>query len=151
MQLRDAGAAGNELSGRVPGRESRSPSLFSNAEIDYLTTARMLGRIATAARDGTLHVAPVGFTLNLEDGVVEVRGRELVRTKKFRDVARTGRAAIVIDDVLPPWRPRGVEVRGRAEAVEHPRPVIRIHPERIVSWGLDQDGAKGRNVGSSHD
>jgi pyridoxamine 5'-phosphate oxidase family protein len=51
-------------------------------------------------------------------------------------VARTGRAAIVIDDVRPPWRPRGVEVRGRAEAIVEP-PMIRIHAERIVSWGLD--------------
>ena len=41
---------------------------------------------------------------------------ELSETKKFRDVARTGRAAIVIDDLAStdPWRPRGIEVRGVA-------------------------------------
>jgi pyridoxamine 5'-phosphate oxidase family protein len=44
---------------------------------------------------------------------------------------------LVIDDVLPPWRPRGVEVRGQAEAVTEPQPLIRIHPQRIISWGLD--------------
>jgi pyridoxamine 5'-phosphate oxidase family protein len=61
-----------------------------------------------------------------------------VRSKKFRDVARSGRAAIVIDDLAStdPWHPRAVEVRGRAEAIDGSRPVIRIHPERIVSWGL---------------
>lgn len=37
---------------------------------------------------------------------------------------------------VDPWRPRGVEVRGRAEALEAPVPQIRIHPDRIVSWGL---------------
>jgi pyridoxamine 5'-phosphate oxidase family protein len=63
----------------------------------------------------------------------------LARTKKFRDVGRGGRAAIVIDDLVSvdPWQPRGIEVRGRAEAIAGDRPLIRIHPERIVSWGLD--------------
>ena len=57
-----------------------------------------------------------------------------------RDVARSGRAAIVIDDLAStdPWRPRAVEVRGRAEALTEPRPLIRIHPEGIVSWGLEE-------------
>jgi pyridoxamine 5'-phosphate oxidase family protein len=43
----------------------------------------------------------------------------------------------VIDDLAStdPWRPRGVEVRGRAEALDEPT-IIRIHPERVVSWGL---------------
>jgi hypothetical protein len=27
-------------------------------------------------------------------------------------------------------------VRGRAEAIDGPGSLIRIHPERIVSWGL---------------
>jgi pyridoxamine 5'-phosphate oxidase family protein len=52
-----------------------------------------------------------------------------------------GRAAIVIDDLAStnPWRPRAIEVRGRAEAIEDPEPIIRIHPQRIVSWGLDSE------------
>jgi pyridoxamine 5'-phosphate oxidase family protein len=39
--------------------------------------------------------------------------------------------------ILEPWQPRGVEVRGRAEAITDPQPAIRIHPERIIGWGLD--------------
>jgi hypothetical protein len=31
------------------------------------------------------------------------------------------------------------ELRGRAEAVAEPEACIRIHPERVVSWGLDGD------------
>ena len=53
-------------------------------------------------------------------------------------MVRNGRAAVVVDDVRPPFRPRGIEVRGRAEAIDGPEPVIRIHPERIVAWGLDE-------------
>lgn len=113
--------------------------VFTDAEIDYMTTERRLGRIATVSRDGTPHIAPVGWSLNLEQQVIEIRGRNFEASKKFRDVARTGRAAIVIDDVLPPWRPRGVEIRGRAEALTGPDPLIRIHPERVIGWGLDGD------------
>jgi pyridoxamine 5'-phosphate oxidase family protein len=33
-----------------------------------------------------------------------------------------------------------VEVRGRADAIHEPRPLIRIHPDRVVSFGLDGAG-----------
>jgi pyridoxamine 5'-phosphate oxidase family protein len=75
--------------------------------------------------------------LNVAEGTVEIGGYNLEASKKFRDIARNGRAAVVIDDVLPPWQPRGVEIRGRAEARTQPRPLIVIHPERVVGWGLD--------------
>lgn len=58
---------------------------------------------------------------------------------KTRDVLKIGRAAIVIDDVPPPWQPCGIEVRGRANALDTPTPVIRIHPQRIMSWGIESD------------
>ncbi len=121
-------------------------SLFTDTELTYLTTERRLARIATVGRDGTPHIAPVGWSLDLDEGVIQVRGHNLSATKKFKDIARTGRAAIVIDDVLPPWQPRGIEIRGRAEAIERPEPVIRIHPKRIVSWGLDDGGFGSRNA-----
>jgi pyridoxamine 5'-phosphate oxidase family protein len=81
---------------------------------------------------------------------IDVGGHELELTKKFRDVARSGRAAIVIDDLAStdPWRPRGVEVRGRAEAITLPTALIRIHPERIVSWGLERRGSAGPVLGA---
>jgi pyridoxamine 5'-phosphate oxidase family protein len=111
---------------------------FSQAELDYLHGQRLLGRVATVGADGTPHVAPVGWAHNTELDTIDVAGHALERTKKFRDVERTGRAAIVVDDLasVSPWRPRGVEVRGRAEALREPEALIRIHPERIVSWGL---------------
>ena len=114
-------------------------SAFSDVELGYLRGGgRRLGRIATVGRDGTPHVVPVGWSYNADEDTIDVGGRDLPPTKKFRDVRRSGRAALVIDDLASadPWRPRGIEVRGRAEAVETPRPVIRIHPDRVVSWGL---------------
>lgn len=117
-------------------------SAFSSAELAYLQGERRLARLATVGPDGTPHITPVGmWTVDPESGVVEVTGQDFAATKKFRDVARTGRAAIVVDDVLPPWRPRGVEIRGHAEAVSDPQPAIRIHPQRIVGWGLQDLGA----------
>jgi pyridoxamine 5'-phosphate oxidase family protein len=113
-------------------------SAFSQSELDYLLGARRLGRVATVGPDGTPHVVPVGWSYNAEHDAIDVGGRDLAATKKFRDAARSGRAAIVIDDLasVDPWRPRAVEVRGRAEVLHEPVAVIRIHPERVVSWGL---------------
>ena len=92
------------------------------------------------------HIAPVGWTYNAALGTIDVGGRDLARTKKFRDAARSGKAAIVIDDVLPPWRPRGIEVRGTADVIRGPDSLIRLHPRRIVSWGLDSDEPGARNA-----
>ena len=88
--------------------------------------------------DGTPHVVPVAFIYNAVRDTIDVGGSALERTKKFRDIERAGRAAIVVDDLAStdPWRPRGIEVRGRAEAITLPTALIRVHPERVVSWGL---------------
>ena len=110
---------------------------FTEAELIYLRGERRLARLATVGPDGTPHVVPVGWTYNAEHDTIDIGGRSLEETKKYRDVLRTGRAAIVIDDVLPPWQPRGIEIRGRAEAFTNPQPIIRIYPERIIGWGLD--------------
>lgn len=116
-------------------------SAFRDAELEYLTSGRRLGRIATVGRDGIPHVVPVGWSYNPASDAIEVGGFELAKTKKFRDVEASGRAAIVIDDLasVDPWRPRGVEIRGRAYTIAEPTPVIRIEPERIVSWGLEPE------------
>jgi len=118
-------------------------SAFSDSELAYLRGDRRLGRVATVGKDGTPHVVPVGWSYNADHDTIDVSGRDFARTKKFRDVARSGKAAIVVDDLasVDPWRPRAVAVRGRAEAIEEPRALIRIHPERVVSWGLERGSA----------
>ena len=116
-------------------------TVYTEAELAYLQGERRLAHVATVGKDGTPHVTPVGmWSIDPGSGVVEVTGHSFAATKKYRDVARSGRAAIVVDDVLPPWQPRGVEVRGHAEAVDGPQPSIRIRPTRIVAWGLDDTG-----------
>jgi pyridoxamine 5'-phosphate oxidase family protein len=114
-------------------------SAFNTAEIAYLQAKdRRLGRVATVGRDRTPHVAPVGWVYNPDTDTIDITGRDFAATKKFKDVARSDRAAIVIDDLAStdPWRPRGIEIRGWAEALPEPQPMIRIHPDRVVSWGL---------------
>jgi pyridoxamine 5'-phosphate oxidase family protein len=127
-------------------------SAFTDRELEYLGERRpeRLGRIATVGKDGTPHVVPVGWRFNNELDTIDVGGMNLARTKKFRDVRRSGRASIVIDDLIStdPWQPRGIEVRGRAETIEGERPRIRIHPERIVSWGLEDENFTRRHARS---
>lgn len=123
-------------------------SVFTKRELDYLQGERRLGRIATVGADGTPHVVPVGWSYNPRQETIDIGGIDLERTKKYRDIQRRGRAAIVVDDIVSvdPWRVRGIEVRGRAEALAEPRPLIRIHPERVVSWGIESDAIGVRHA-----
>jgi pyridoxamine 5'-phosphate oxidase family protein len=128
-------------------------SAFSAAELDYLGS-QPLGRLATVGHDGMPHVVPVAFRYDPDADCIDIGGHDFAKRKKFRDVQRTGMAAFVVDDVLPPWRPRGVEVRGQAVTLDtggktvnqrFDDPIIRITPSRIVSWGLE-DGFQARSV-----
>jgi pyridoxamine 5'-phosphate oxidase family protein len=127
---------------------------FTQREVEYLRDQR-LGRLATVGASGRPHVVPAGSRVNPELGVADVVGRNLGQTRKFRDAGETGRVALVVDDVLPPWRTRGVEVRGRAEVFGEGEAagagfggeLIRIFPGRIVGWGIDPD-AKSPNARS---
>jgi pyridoxamine 5'-phosphate oxidase family protein len=92
-------------------------SVFSDAEIAYLGS-QQLGRLATVGRAGLPHVVPVAFRYNPEAGTIDIGGHDFATRKKVRDVKRTGVAALVVDDVLPPWQPRAVEVRGGATTLD---------------------------------
>ena len=91
---------------------------------------------------------PVAFRYNEDLDTIDIGGHNLARSKKFRDAKRNGRAAFVVGDVLPTWQARGVEVRGRAEVFSEggnevnpgfEAALARIHPARIVGWGIDTD------------
>lgn len=114
-------------------------SMFSEAELEYLTTAKTLGRIATVEPGGRLHLVPLGWQYNPDLDTIDISGRQFATTKKFRNVKADDRVAFLVDDVLPPWRPRAVMVQGRGEAVEAAdgdEALVRITPEKVVSWGL---------------
>ncbi len=114
---------------------------FTASELEYLAGQR-LGRIATVQPDGTLQCSPVGFRFNPGLGTLDVSGYNLAASRKFKNIADNGKVAFVVDDLasVQPWRPRCVEIRGHAEALADAEggPIIRIHPERIISFGIDE-------------
>jgi pyridoxamine 5'-phosphate oxidase family protein len=131
-------------------------SVFTQSELDYLAGQR-LGRIATVGQNGQPHVVPTTFRYDPEHDAIDVGGLRMSQTKKVRDVRRSGRAAIVVDDVLPPWQPRMIEIRGTAEVLpsggkalgeRFEDTIVRIHPTRIISFGVDGGGrsANARTV-----
>jgi pyridoxamine 5'-phosphate oxidase family protein len=120
-------------------------SVFTGSELEYLAGQR-LGRIATAGPDGQPYVVPTSFRYNAEHDAIDVGGLRMSQTKKLRDVQRTGRASIVIDDVLPPWQPRMIEVCGTAAVIpsggkafgeRFEDTIVRIKPTRIIAFGID--------------
>ena len=130
-------------------------SNFTPQEIAYLQSQR-LGRLATVNAAGEPHVVPVGFRYNPQLDTIDIGGFGVAVSRKYRDAAQRGVVAIVVDDVLPPWQPRGIEIRGHAEALPEggkeimasfDPEVIRIVPSRIIAWGMDP-AVPGRNARS---
>lgn len=129
-------------------------SAFTEKELTYLAGQR-LGRVATVGADGQPHVVPTGFRYNAEQDTIDVGGLRMGQTKKVRDVRHSGRAAIVVDDVLPPWQPRMIEIRGTAEVLESggktfgeqmDDTLVRIRPTRIISFGIEPGQTQARSV-----
>ncbi len=120
-------------------------SVFSHQERAYFEQDGHLGRLATIGPDGSPHVVPVGWRYNADLDTIDIGGRdadEFAATQKFRNVKTDPKVGFVVDDVLPPWRPRCVTLRGRAEAIDETQPdgtrtvLIRITPEKVTSWGV---------------
>jgi pyridoxamine 5'-phosphate oxidase family protein len=130
---------------------------FTEAEREYLAT-QILGRLATVAPDGTVQNNPVSFRYNPATGTIDVGGHGMGASRKFHNVETNDRVAFVVDDIasFDPWRVRGVEIRGKAEALRDQSPmrpgfsaeIIRIRPRRILSWGIDpaQPGMQRRTI-----
>ena len=119
-------------------------SKFTEIELEYLQTQR-LGRLATINKNGEPQIAPVTFRYNAELDAIDIGGLNMGETQKFRNVALNGLASFVIDDILPPFQPRGIEIRGHAQALpdggraissDFSPALIRLIPGRILSWNL---------------
>jgi pyridoxamine 5'-phosphate oxidase family protein len=125
----------------------REMSVFSDAELTYLAKGK-LGRLATIDGTGMPHVVPLGWQYNSAKDAIDIGGRDFARTQKFHNARRNPKVALVIDDVLPPWRPRCVMIRGTAEALAESTgpdgqptgPIIRLHPSQVISWGMEFAG-----------
>jgi pyridoxamine 5'-phosphate oxidase family protein len=127
----------------------RKQSAFTLAETAYLQNQRM-ARIATVSLSGQPHVVPVAFRYNPETGTIDIGGHNFAQRKKWRDVQANPKVAVVIDDIasINPWKVRGIEVRGVADALTTGGQAIgpgfdpemfRITPKRIVSWGINPE------------
>lgn len=128
---------------------------LTDKERDYLL-GHHLGRLATLGPDGGPDVVPVGYQFNA-DATIDIGGPSLGTSRKFRNVSARPRIALVVDDTVPedpgPFRPgvgRGVELRGRAEALRGVSPpafgaghftdeVVRFYPDWVLSWHVDAD------------
>ncbi len=134
-------------------------SAFSANELAYIQSQK-LGRLATLSEDGAPNNVPVSFHYNAELSTIDIGGYKLGTSKKFRNILRDGRVSFIIDDVLPPWEPRGIEIRGTAEALvirqsqgeeQFGDALIRVTPLHIISWGIDTHPytRNSRKVGSA--
>jgi len=122
--------------------------VFTESELAYLASQR-LGRLATVQPDGTLQNSPVGFHHNPDTDTIDIRGYNLDKSQKFRNIADNGRVAFVVDDLasVDPWRVRCLEIRGTAEALQTERgPLIRVHPKRVISFGIDEPDVEAHSL-----
>jgi len=144
--------------------------IFTQGEIEYMENQR-LGRLATITKKGDPHVIPVNYMYNPEFECIDIIGKEMTKSLKYKNVVGFGRASFVVDDVvsLMPYRTRLLHIRGAAEIVIRkptdpiPMPpsapkmtpemiairtkaispeVIRVHVEKIVAAGLGDDPAE---------
>ena len=132
-------------------------SVFTPEEIEYLNGQR-LGRLATSGPDGQPHVVPHAFRYNPDHDTIDVGGHDFAKRKKWRDVHKNAKVALVVDDLasVQPWRPRGIEIRGEAEVLHSggktvnqgfDEEMFRIKPKRIFTWGLAEGRwGSGRDV-----
>ncbi|CAN5620317.1 PPOX class F420-dependent oxidoreductase [soil metagenome] len=145
------------MSGLGDSGRSVGPAVFTPSELAFLD-ATLLGRLATKRPDGTLQNSPVAFGVDHDSGVIDIRGRAMGDTRKFANVEHDGEVAFVVDELVTtsPWVVRGLEIRGRAEALRNvpasasylSDEVIRLHPRRVISWGVNSNGEQmvGRDV-----
>jgi pyridoxamine 5'-phosphate oxidase family protein len=112
-------------------------STITDDVISYLAEQRF-GRLATVDAKNAPQNNPVGFRYNPEIGTIDIGGHNLTASRKFRNIGKNPAVAFVVDDLVSvrPWHVRCVEIRGRAEALESPSELIRIYPERVISFGL---------------
>ena len=122
--------------------------MFTEAEVEYLNS-QPLARLATVTSSGQPQVRPTSYHYNAETGTIDVGGFRMRDTQKYRNVEAGSAVSIVVDEVISmdPWTVRGIEIRGSAETLTGQEPylkgfsgdIVRIHPKRILSWGLSSD------------
>jgi len=133
-------------------------SNFTEQELEYLKSQR-LGRLATVNPKGEPQNAPVAFRYNPEFDAIDIGGRFMTQSKKYRNVLNNNHVAFVVDDIaqVQPWKVRGVEIRGTAvsvpegakeifgETYDADPTIIRITPTQIIGWGIEGEAYQQNN------
>jgi pyridoxamine 5'-phosphate oxidase family protein len=125
-------------------------NMFSEKEVQYLKSQH-LARISTVSPENLQpDVSPVGFDFDGE--YFYVGGLNLSKTRKYKNVLKNDKVALVIDDLetVNPWAPRGIRIYGTADIVSRqggymdrahpsspPPSYIRIRPLQKWSWAVD--------------
>lgn len=144
--------------------------MFEDRERRYVESARV-GRLATADAEGRPHLVPVCFALDGDAIVTPIDEKpkrvDADALRRTRDIAENPRVALLVDHYTEAWDRLGwVQVRGTAtycgpddprhsagvaalrrkydQYAAHDldaRPVIRISPGSVRSWGrLERPG-----------
>jgi nitroimidazol reductase NimA-like FMN-containing flavoprotein (pyridoxamine 5'-phosphate oxidase superfamily) len=97
-----------------PREQRRSRAIAMSAEeLDTFLGGEHTCRVATVSATGEPHVAPLWFVW--VDGALWLNS--LVRSQRWTDLGRDPRIAVVVDAGTDYRELRGVEIKGRAEAV----------------------------------
>jgi pyridoxamine 5'-phosphate oxidase family protein len=129
-------------------------SVFTEKELKYLGEQR-LGRLATVDSAGNPYVVPVGLHYNSETDTIDIGGHDIANTLKWGHAKSHPRVSFAVDDVLPPWRPRFILIQADVELLEDgghgigpgfAPEIMRLHPVRITSGGIEEGGRSSRIV-----
>lgn len=117
--------------------------MFSEKEAAYIKSQR-LARLGTVSNNETQpDVVPVGF--DFDGKYFYVGGKNLLKSRKYKNVMKNNKVAFVVDDVgsTESWEPRGIRVYGIADMTSEREGYlgrtiyIRITPKRKWSWGIE--------------
>lgn len=148
--------------------------MFADRERRYVEAARV-GRLATADGEGRPHAVPVCFALAGDRVVTPIDEKPQAvapgELRRCRDIDENPRVALVVDHYAEDWSRLGwVQIRGTAARLDpdesghsaavdalrrkyeqyaahalDERPVIRVDPGRVLSWGHLERPADGRS------
>jgi PPOX class probable F420-dependent enzyme len=124
--------------------------MMTAGELDAFLAVERVCRVATVSADGTPHVSPLWFAW--DGGALWLYS--LTRSKRWADLRRDGRVAVVVDAGHDYDELRGVELAGRVEVVGEVPRTGEPYPELTVVesafarkyFGIDELPHDGRHA-----